>query len=180
MIVLTWRARQRPLLLQFYAPGNLVLILGYLAIRPASTSDANMLRFVIVVVFAVALLFALYPAKRQLWTFSDAQPTPRLLGAALLSAVILIPLALLNLQRELSGYLGPQASEARWMGAVILCVALVLANFLTASRRPGWVALGTLVSLAYLYLGAAAITVPDQPGSWGVLGGLAAIGAGLA
>ena len=47
-------------------------------------------------------------------------------------------------------------------------------------ERPGWQTLGTLVSLAYVYLGVAAITLLDQPGSWGIAGGLVSLAAGLA
>jgi drug/metabolite transporter (DMT)-like permease len=85
-----------------------------------------------------------------------------------------------NLQWQLSGFGGEHAAEARWMGAVILALCLVLASLLTATRRPGWQTLGLITSLAYLYLGVAALTVPDQPGSWGVLGGVAALVGGLA
>ena len=63
----------------------------------------------------------------------------------------------------------------RWTGGIILNLCLVLAGLLAATKRPGWRELGILVGITYLYLGAAALTVPDQPGSWGVVGGILAL-----
>ena len=180
LIGLLWRARQRPLLLQFYALGHAILLLGYLPVRPASTPDTSIVSFSIGVVVTTTLLAALFPSPRQLFRFDGGNLSPRLLGAAAASALALAPITLRNLQWQLSGFGGEHAAEARWMGAVILAVSLVLAALLTATRRPGWQMLGGLVSLAYLYLGVAALSVPDQPGSWGVAGGLAAITGGLA
>jgi hypothetical protein len=180
LIGLLWRARQRPLLLQFYALGHAILLIGYLPVRPAATADASIISFSIGVVITTTLLAALFPTPRQLFSLAGGRFSPRLFGAAVASALALAPVTLRNLQWQLSGFGGEHAEEARWMGAVILAVCLVLAALLTSSRRPGWQVLGAIISLAYVYLGVAAITVPDQPGSWGVLGGLAAIIGGLA
>lgn len=56
---------------------------------------------------------------------------------------------------------------------------LSLAGFLAATRRPGWPVLGVLVGLALLHQGAAAVTLPYQPGSLGLTGGGMALGGGL-
>jgi hypothetical protein len=63
---------------------------------------------------------------------------------------------------------------------VVLTIVLVLAGVSAATRRPGWRALGFLTGLTYLYLGAAAISLPNQVGSWGTVGGIAGMLGGLA
>jgi hypothetical protein len=120
-------------------------------------------------------LCATYPAPRGLFTFAGAHPSRRLLALAVISALALAPVTLRNLQWQLAGVGGEHAEQSRWMGAVILSVCLVLAGLLAATRRPGWRALGILTGITYVYLGAAALSVPDQPGSWGTAGGLAAL-----
>jgi hypothetical protein len=92
----------------------------------------------------------------------------------------MVPLAVQRLQWQLAGVGGASATESRWIESVILAVCLVLASAMTASRRPGWQALGIVTSLAYVYLGVAAIAVPDQPGSWAIPGGIASVMGGLA
>jgi hypothetical protein len=180
LVGLLWRARQRPLLVQFYVLGHLVLLAGFLPFRPSSTPEAQMFRFSIEVLVALALLCALYPDPRQLLRFGGAAPTPRLVAAALGATVVMVPFAVQHLQWQLTDVGGASATESRWIESVILAACLVLATVLIASRRPGWQALGVITSLAYIYLGLAAIAVPDQPGSWGTLGGVVSIAGGLA
>ncbi|MBV9577174.1 MAG: hypothetical protein JO057_01145 [Chloroflexi bacterium] len=180
LICLLWRARQKRLLLQFYVVGHVLLIAGLVPFRPASTPDSSMVHFVGGILVAVALLVGLYPARRDVFSFSGAAPSGRLLVAAGISALVLVPLAVVNLQRQLEGVGGDSAAQARWIEAAILAVVLVVAMLLTATRRPGWQTLGVLTSLAYVYLGVAALSIPDQPGSWGIVGGIAALAGGLA
>jgi hypothetical protein len=179
LLGLLWRARQRPLLVQFYVLGHLALLAGFLPFRPASTPEAHMLAFSVEVVVALALLCVLYPDARQLLSFRAAAPAPRLVAGAVASTIVMVPFGLQRLQWQLTGVGGVSAMESRWIESVILAACLILASVLTASRRPGWQTLGTITSLAYLYLGLAAIAVPDQPGSWGVLGGGVSIAGGL-
>jgi hypothetical protein len=180
LVGLLWRTRQRALLLQFYVVGHLILVAGFLPFRPASTSEGQMIAFSIEVVITLALMCALYPAPRELLSFSGAQSSPRLIAAAVVAVAILGTVALQHLQWQLAGFGGASASESRWAESVILSVCVISASVLTATRRPGWQALGLITSLAYIYLGLAAIAVPDQPGSWGIPGGVAAIAGGLA
>jgi hypothetical protein len=180
LVGLLWRARERPLLLQFYVLGHLILIAGYLPFRPASTPPGQMIAFSIEVVITLALMCALYPAPRKLFSFSGVSFSPRLSAAAVASAAIMGTVGLQHLQFQLAGVGGASASESRWIESVILSVCLISASVLTATRRPGWQALGVITSLAYIYLGIAAIAVPDQPGSWGIPGGIASIAGGLA
>jgi hypothetical protein len=181
LFALLWRARQKPLVLQFYLLGHVALVLGYLAFRPVATPVEGIVAFVIMVGVTSALLIVTYPERRHLFELkAGAAVSRRLLGVTAASALVLIPVAFQNLQRQLSGFGGEHASEARWAGALIMIVCLLLAGVLSSTRRPGWQTLGTIVGITYLYLGAAALSVPDQFGSWGVAGGAAAIVAGIA
>jgi hypothetical protein len=180
LVGLVWGTCQRALLLQFYVLGHLILVAGFLPFRPASTSEGQLIAFSIEVIVTLALLCALYPAPRELLSFSGAQSSPRLIAAAVVSAAIMGTVALQHLQWQLAGFGGASASESRWAESVILSVCLISASVMTATRRPGWQALGLITSLAYIYLGIAAIAVPDQPGSWGIPGGIVAIAGGFA
>jgi hypothetical protein len=73
-----------------------------------------------------------------------------------------------------------QGETGRWAESIDLALTLIVAGLLTATRRPGWRELGIITGLAYLYLAAAALAVPDQAGSWGVAGGIASVLGGLA
>ncbi|MBV9894253.1 MAG: hypothetical protein JO020_08785 [Chloroflexi bacterium] len=179
LVGLLWRARERPLLLQFYVLGHLTLIAGFLPFRPASTPPGQMIAFSIEVIITLVLMCALYPAPRQLFSFSAAASSPRLIASAVASAAIMGAIGLQHLQWQLAGFGGASASESRWAESVILSVCLIFASVLAATRNPGWQALGLITSLAYIYLGIAAISVPDQPGSWGLAGGIAATAGGL-
>ncbi len=45
-------------------------------------------------------------------------------------------------------------------------------------KRPGWRALGIITGVAFLYLGLAALALPQQAGSWGIPGGILSLLAG--
>lgn len=67
------------------------------------------------------------------------------------------------------------AEPERWGADIIMSVVLVIAGLLVSSKRGGWLPLGIIVGLDFLYLGAAALTIPDQAGSWGIVGGVISI-----
>jgi len=54
---------------------------------------------------------------------------------------------------------------------------LALAGLLATTRRSGWRVLAGAVTTAYAYLGLASILLPNQPNSWGVIGGVASLAA---
>jgi hypothetical protein len=70
---------------------------------------------------------------------------------------------------------------AAFAGAALLVkAALALAGVLAASRGPGWRILRGLCSAVWLYSGVvAALVLPHHPGSWGRIGGAAALLAGV-
>lgn len=55
-------------------------------------------------------------------------------------------------------------------GGSLLALLLLLAALLAATKQPGWLALGLIAGLAFLYLGIAALFLPDFAGSWGTTG----------
>ena len=52
---------------------------------------------------------------------------------------------------------------------------LSLAGLLAATCRPGWKVVAFGVTATSAYLGVASILLPDQPNSWGMVGGIAAL-----
>ena len=68
----------------------------------------------------------------------------------------------------------------RWNSTVDLYIAFIFASLLASTRKPGWKELTILIGIAYLYLGIAAFTVPNLPGSWGILGGILSTIGGIA
>ena len=67
-----------------------------------------------------------------------------------------------------------------WLDYAEHATVLALAGVLAASRGPGWRILRALCSAVWLYLGlVAALVLPHHPGSWGRLGGAAALLVGV-
>ena len=101
------------------------------------------------------------------------------LALALAAAPFLLVNAWTNLTLQYTD-VSEHALHNHWGGSAALALTLLLAGLLVASRRPGWRPLGVIIGLAYLYLGAAALSIPHHDGSWGLLGGLLALAGGVA
>ncbi len=67
----------------------------------------------------------------------------------------------------------------RWAESIQLYFIIIIAGLLAATRKPGWKQLAALIGIAYLFLGIAALTVPDQESSWGIFGGIVSILGGI-
>ena len=72
------------------------------------------------------------------------------------------------------------AIHHHWYGVAAVSVSLIVAGYLIAGRRAGWQALGIIVGMTYLYLGAAALALPTHDGSWGTSGGYLSLAGGAA
>jgi hypothetical protein len=169
-LALVPRPRSLPLLAQFtlVALGIFILTLSW-PFRPE----------IVVPCVVVGLLFAAtYPDTRALLTFPGPGNVSRpLLALATAAAVPLLLNAWYNLRLALTD-LSEHAHFSHWNVGVGLPIALLIAGFLVATRRPGWRALGAVLGVAYLYLGVSAQTIPVHDGSWGLAGGgLSLIGA---
>jgi hypothetical protein len=133
-------------------------------------------------ILAVAVLpLVAYPYWRDARAFPSwwaGAPRPPLI-LAVLAGVALLVTASIALPREIGG--GDPAAQANWWSdyaehATILAVAGVLA----ASRGPGWHILRYTCAAVWFYLGfVATLVLPHHTGSWGYVGGFAAILVGL-
>jgi len=73
------------------------------------------------------------------------------------------------------GQIQDTEQQFRWGEDAALSLVLVYGGYLAASGRKGSRTLGIIIAIAYLYMGAVSITIPDHPGSWGLWGGVASI-----
>ena len=170
LFCLAWRPLARPLLFQFLA---LVLMVDLAANVPFVPG-------IIVGYSPLLLVLVAYPEPRRLftplWRGSIDRP---LLVLAVVGGAVLLPDAWLALQAQVRGA-DELAQNYAWASAVEHLCNLWLITLLAAFRRPGSTLLALLVAACLLYLGVAAIAVPDNPGSWGLIGGAVAIAGGAA
>lgn len=164
----------KPMLLHFYFIGHLIFLGTLLLTDPALAKQS----FFVFILFAVVLcvLFAVYSKRREMLRPQQ----PRVINRPLL---IMSGIAFLGLLpfiiRGITGQIDDGDMQFRWGEGAALGLTLAYAGYLTATSRPGARTLGILQGLAYIYMGLASITLPHYPGSWGVLGGTAAIVYGL-
>ncbi len=176
LLTLLWKPWNKPLLLQFYSLGFIIFPLVYALFSFGEIPFTAYLIFLI----PITILAVFYPGK-DLWSnmFKAADFHRPLLLLTTIALVALFPItwdhAVLQLKDN-----DVFSQHGRWAGSVNLSVALVFASLLASTRKPGWKPLAIIIGIAYIYLGAAALTVPDQPGSWGITGGLVSLVGGFA
>lgn len=170
LLALLWQPRQQPLVAQFLALGSLLYLVVLAPFDPAAALILGIL---------LAIPLACYPTLHNLVNFRRTEQfSLPLLGLTLLVTALMFPSAWTWLQLQLLDS-GEHAMANHWITGVALAGVLSLAGFLAATKRPGWAVLGLLVGLALLHQGAAALTLPDQPGSLGLNGGVVALIGGL-
>jgi hypothetical protein len=170
LLTLLWRPRENPLLMQFMALALLGAVLIVLPFEPD-------LLFVIVM---LALVVITYPAPRALLDFSREGSISRpMLGLSLAAALVLVPYIVRLMFWQIKGIGGEHAVAKQWASDVEHTAFLLLAMFLASTKRPGWKILGVLTGVVLLYLGVAALALPNYAGSWGTIGGIAALIGGL-
>lgn len=174
LIALLRHAQKRPLVAQFFALSLPLLTLTFVPFIP--TDPEIYLLLVLCGVFVLA-----YPASRTLFSFSrEGRLNSLLLGLTILMALLLAPLAVRDLTWQISGFGGAEYQDHHvWISSVQLSLLLVVAGILSATKRAGWPVLGILTGLTLLYLGIAALLLPTQLGSWGIVGGAIALPGGL-
>src|SRR5439155_17261428 len=128
----------------------------------------------------VVLVLAAYPDPRALlrtpWTDGVRLPV---LALGVLVAAFLLP----DSARALAAQLGGTDELARNYDAASNAEHMInisLAALLSGMRRPGAQVLTLMAAAVLTFMGAAAISVPTNPGSWGIVGGTAAVAGGLA
>jgi len=170
LLTLLWRPRENPLLMQFMAIALLGAILIVLPFEPD----------LLFVILMLALVVITYPMPRALLNFSREGPISRpMLGLSLVAALALVPYMVRLMVWQIRGVGGEHAVANQWASDVEHTAFLLLAMFLASTKRPGWKILGILTGVVLLYLGVAALALPNYPGSWGVIGGIAALVGGL-
>jgi hypothetical protein len=168
VLALVWRPWAHVLLLRFLALAAVLLAALGGAFDPQAQA---------VFVLPIVLCVATYPNAHRLFTFArPARPSMVLLALSAALAAALVPDAWHSLHLQLRAA-DLHAAQGYWIVSPMLATTLALAGGLSATRRPGWQALGALSGATLIYLGLAATVAPDQAGSWaGFGGGLATVG----
>lgn len=170
LLTLLWRPRENPLLIQFMA----------LAVLGAALIVLPFERGLLFVIVMLALVVITYPMPRALLDVAPEGPISRpLLGLSLAAALLLVPYIGRLVFWQIRGLGGEHAIANQWISDVEHTTFLLLAMFLASTKRPGWRILGILAATVLLYLGVAALVLPNHAGSWGVTGGIAALIGGL-
>jgi hypothetical protein len=169
LLYLAWRPLGKPLIMQWLILAITVFFAANVFFLPGAAIFLTVLFIPVVIA---------YPEPRKLLTSPwGGTPSWALLVLALVITVLLVPDAWRALQAQLRG--ADELKNYDWPSNVEHLVNLCLIAFLAASRRPGWNVLAVKVTVDLLYLGIAAISVPNAPGSWGTIGGAIAIVGGL-
>lgn len=170
-LALLWRPREKPLLIQ-YLVVDLVLgiLVEILFIGP----------FILLLALPAVLAIIAYPAPRAMLRVPKMASMSRLLlGLTILAVILLIPLMGRELLWQIQGVGGQQAATAQWSSDVEHTLYLLLAGLFASTKRPGWSILGLLTGVAFFFLGIAALSIPNQAGSWGTIGGIIGVIGGL-
>lgn len=135
----------------------------------------------LVVVASLLLVPLTYPYPHRLRSLRPHRNLAvPLLAVGVTTAAVLVPLAIQAFRTQLAHPSGQVAGDTIWATAAEHLLLLALGGVLAATRRPGWQVLVAGIAAVYAYLGVASITLPDQPGSWGTLGGTIALVASAA
>jgi hypothetical protein len=170
LVSLLWRPREKPLLMQQQLLAALVAAPLILPFEPQ----------LVIILVVTAILIAAYPVPRALLDFSHKEPISRpLLALSLTAALLLAPYMGRLLLWQLQGVGGEQAGANEWIADVEHSAILLVGAFLACTKRPGWRTLGILTGLVFLYLGVAALALPNHAGSWGMTGGILALIGGV-
>lgn len=170
LLAMLWNPLDKPVLLQFYFIGHIIFLTTLLVTDPSLALQS----FFVFILFGIVLaaLYATYAKRKEI--FSPAEPVARNRTLLVFAAVALLGLLPFVIQGVI-GQFQDSEQQFRWGEGTVLSLVMVYGGYLVASGRNGSRTLGFILAIAYLFMGAASITIPDHPGSWGVWGGAAAI-----
>jgi len=170
LFILLWKPLTKPLLARFYIIGHLIFLGTLVATGPAFA----LTRFSVFVIFGIilAVLYFSYGNRREIIRPSEPVRRDRLLFV--LSFVALLGL-LPFLVNGAIGQFQETEEQFRWGEGTALALTLIYGSFMASTGRQGSGALGVLLGLTFIYMGAAALALPDHEASWGVWGGSASI-----
>lgn len=178
LLALLWRPQLKPLVAQF-----VVLSIALVSICFATLSGSGFNPIVLAIgAVLIAILVAAYPKPRALLHFGrEGSLSYPLLLLTLIAAMFLAPIIARELTWQILGMTGHDvhALNYHWITSVVLALMLILAGVLSSTKGYGWLALGLITGVAYLYLGFAALLLPEYAGSWGTVGGTLGLLAGL-
>jgi hypothetical protein len=161
----------------------IVLSIGIFSIAFATVSGAGFTPIVLAIgIVLIGILVAAYPRPRDLLDIRrKGSLSYPLLAITFVAAILLAPIIARELNYQILGMTQQDvhALNYHWLTSVVLALLLILAGSLSATKRPGWQALGCIIGIAYLYLGSMALMLPDYAGSWGTIGGALGLLAGL-
>jgi hypothetical protein len=166
------RPASKPLLVQW-----LILSAAVTALVVVPFAGLPPLLFIVV---PTVLVVAAYPWPSKLAKARLARIDRPLAALTALAAAALAGSVWQNLTRQLDNVGGEHATEAHWALDAAHVILLLAAGALASTRRTGWRTLAILTGVTFLYLGIAAIAIPEQAGSWGTLGGALGVVAGVA
>ena len=178
LLALFWRPQRKPLLVVFVVLSLALVSLGFATVSGAGFNPLALAAGAAL----ICILIVVYPAPRALLHFRRVGPPSYfLLVITLIAAVLLAPIIARELNWQLLGITGHDvhALNYHWLTSVLLALMLILAGALAATKQAGWQMLGFIAGAAFLYLGGAALLLPDYAGSWGTIGGVLGLLAGL-
>jgi hypothetical protein len=174
LFYIAWRPLRAPLALQMLALGTLVFLGANGPFVPSFFTWAW-------IAVPAVLVLALYPKPRDLlnapWSAGVNRP---LLGLGMLVAIFLLPDAAIAIAAQIRHADVLAASGYDWASNGEHLINVSLHAVLAGMSKSGAGVVRVTASAVLVFLGAAAIAVPDDPGSWGTFGGGLAIVVGLA
>jgi hypothetical protein len=176
LLAALWRPCGEAAILQLFLLSMLEGVLVQLLRTPTLGLDVS--AWVNLAVGALPLI--LYPWPRELFRLDGDRSASRpLLLLTGLAALLLLSDLVRNLGWQFRWVGDEEARRFFWLQTALMELMLVLLGALVAIKRPGWAVLGVLLGAVYLYLGAVALTIPPERGSWGSVGGGIALLVGL-
>ena len=171
LLYLAWRPMQAQLVLQW---------LGLAAIVFLATNVPFVGAYIALIVAPIVLVLALCPEPRSLLVapWADGVRLPVLAVWVVVAIFLLVDAA-----RAMASQVGGTDELARNYDAASNAEHMInigLAALLAGTRRPGALALALMAAAVLAFMGAAAVTVPANPASWGAIGGTAAVLGALA
>jgi hypothetical protein len=177
LLVTLWRPKNKAGLLQVFVVVSILFGPVTMLLR-SPYFGFDMSNWVFYAILAIMILLS--PAREQLFSLKGEGSTSKpLLFLTVAAGLLFLPDLWQNLQLQIAGFQPDQAQRYFWLGAIFFFLVLIGIGFLTAIKRPGWQVLGILLGIVYLYLGIVAISIPNEVGSWGTVGGILSILGGV-
>jgi hypothetical protein len=174
LLVLAWQGQRKPLLAQYFVLAALVHAVMVAVIVPSEYDD------LIATVGLLVIFLLIYPTPRTLFSLAPAgRINVPSLALSILAAVLLAPDIWHNIFLQIVDKTSEHGQNLHWVTSAAVDITLVIAGLLTCTKRPGWKSLSIITGITFVYLGLATLAVPNNPGSWGTIGGMIAVLVGI-